>query len=206
MTHLSLDPARPWQEHSAGCYGPGACVLAKALCEMLPLRVLPVFLFGAIAYPMIGLKPTAEAASWFALLVCLANTNASAMFNCIGIACANSALGTLLAVIVALLSQLLCGFILNKNSLHGPALGLTRLSVLNYAFEALMINELEGVAIVIKPKGIDDSFPTTGAVILDQIGIDEANFGSDVATLCVWLVFFVALSYAILKWCVKEAR
>ncbi|KAJ1618300.1 hypothetical protein T492DRAFT_892260, partial [Pavlovales sp. CCMP2436] len=68
-----------FHEHSAGCYGPGACVLAK----MLPLRVLPVFFFGAVAYPLIGLKPTAEAAGWFALIVCLANANASALFNCI---------------------------------------------------------------------------------------------------------------------------
>jgi len=195
-----------FHEHSAGCYGPGACVLAKALCEMLPLRVLPVFFFGAVAYPLIGLKPTAEAAGWFALIVCLANANASALFNCIGIACANSALGTLVAVVAALLSQLLCGFILNKNSLSAASLMLTKLSVLNYAFEALMINELEGVAIVIKPKGIDVAYPTTGKVILDQIGIDEDNFSADVASLCVWLVVCVCFSYALLKWCVKETR
>ena len=69
-----------------------------------------------------------------------------------------------------------------------------------------MINELEGAAIVIKAKGIDNEFPTTGKVILDQIGIDEDNFGADVGALCVWLVATVCLSYVILKWCVKEAR
>ncbi|KAJ1618301.1 hypothetical protein T492DRAFT_892261, partial [Pavlovales sp. CCMP2436] len=94
---------------------------------------------------------------------------------------------------------LLCGFILNKNSLSAASLMLTKLS-------ALMINELEGVAIVIKPKGIDVAYPTTGKVILDQIGIDEDNFSADVASLCVWLVVCVCFSYALLKWCVKETR
>jgi hypothetical protein len=57
-----------------------------------------------------------------------------------------------------------------------------------------MINGLEGVAIVIRPKGLDVDFPTTGKLILDQIGVDEDNFGADVATLCVGLVACIALS------------
>lgn len=172
----------------------------------MPLRILPVFLFGAIAYPLIGLKPTAEAAAWFALLVCLANLNASAMFNCIGIACSNTAMGTLIAIVVALCSQLLSGFILNKNSLDGLSLKLTGLSFLNYAFEALMINELSDTAITIKPKGINQSFPTTGEVILDQIGVDAERFSLDVGVLFAWFATCMFISYLILRWCVKDTR
>mmetsp|Transcript_320 Transcript_320/g.794 ORF Transcript_320/g.794 Transcript_320/m.794 type:complete len:102 (+) Transcript_320:3-308(+) len=97
-------------------------------------------------------------------------------------------------------------FILNKNSLEGPALALTGISFLNYACEALMVNELSGTAITIKPQGMNVSLPTTGKVILDQIGMDESRFGLDVTVLCVWLFTCVVLSYAVLKWCVKEKR
>ena len=42
-------------ENSSGYYRVSAYFLAKIICDVLPLRVLPTIVFAAISYWMIGM-------------------------------------------------------------------------------------------------------------------------------------------------------
>merc|ERR1711963_390473 len=58
------------RELSSGYYKTLPYYVSKIICDFIPLRSIPAIVYGAVAYPMIGLRPGAEA--WFMFfLLCL---------------------------------------------------------------------------------------------------------------------------------------
>jgi len=192
-----------FQEHHAGAYGAAPYLLSKTICDLLPMRVLPSLLCAAIVYPMAGLRALDEdgpaAAALFAAALTLSNLAASTTFNAIGIGCRTTASATLMAAAFALLSLLLCGFLLSRRQLEeisrragwshgtagpggeavagGEALGyLVFFSYLYPAFELLMSNELLGQTTIIRPILIDgDSFAVAGAEVMAHFGYETGS-------------------------------
>ncbi|XP_065903793.1 broad substrate specificity ATP-binding cassette transporter ABCG2-like [Dysidea avara] len=56
-------------ENISGYYRVSAYYLAKVICDVIPLRVLPTIVFGAISYWMVGLE--AQASNFFIYLLTL---------------------------------------------------------------------------------------------------------------------------------------
>lgn len=108
------------RERAKGYYHPAAYYAAKVVFDIVPLRLLPPLIMGAIMYPMTGLVP-AWAEFWkYILFIVLFNLAAAAICLFIGICVRNQGVANLLGVLVMLFSLLFGGFLLNRNTIPPP--------------------------------------------------------------------------------------
>jgi ABC-type multidrug transport system permease subunit len=117
------------------------------------------------------------------------------------------AAANVISIIIILASTLFGGFLLNKDSIPNWLLWAPYLSFWNYAFEALLINEFDGVKIVINPKALPGIvYPGTGKFILDQFGMNIDRFAMDVIILIALGICLIGLTGILIKYFVKEKR
>lgn len=114
------------RERAKGYYSPIAYYLSKMVFDIIPLRLIPPIITGAIVYPMTGLI-----ADWphflnFMLLVILFNLAAAMVCLFVGICVRNQGVANLLGVLVMLFSLLFTGFLLNHDTIPTPLLWLQK--------------------------------------------------------------------------------
>lgn len=228
-----------FHERGVGCYGTVPFVLAKTVfADALPMRIVPALLLAAIIYPTVGLAgatdPSSAGGVWyfgpvkaasFVGSLCVTNLAASAMFSCIGISCESTAVAVLAGVLYALFTLLFSGFLANFGALSAAFSWLSYLSILRYAFELIMSNELLGQVIVVNkrwPPGPHPIAPINGRVVLqDFLGFDSGwqadcariiPVGNPPISACwfdlympaVIYVVLVVLSIFLLKFCARD--
>ena len=117
------------RERAKGYYSPVAYFGAKVFFDIVPLRVIPPIILGAIVYPMTGLVP-AWAEFWkFILFLVLFNLAAAAICLFIGIVFKNPGVANLMGSLVMLFSLLFAGFLLNHDKIPKPVLWLQNVSL-----------------------------------------------------------------------------
>lgn len=178
---------------------------SKALFDVLPLRVVPPFLFGSIVYALVGLTPTL-AAFWRMILVLVLFTLASsACVFCIGVGIAHTSVASMVSTLTMLASLLFAGLLVNREQLPPAVRWLQHLSFFHAALEALVVNELRGLSLRERKYGVDIEIPA--ATIISSFGFDAQAFWiPDVLTLMLHTLAFSALALAFLTWLVRERR
>ena len=112
------------RERAKGYYNPLAYYLAKCVFDIIPLRLIPPLILGAIVYPMTGLVAAWPNFLKFMLFIVLFNLAAAMICLFIGICVKNQGVANLLGVLVMLFSLLFGGFLLNKKTMPAPVLWL----------------------------------------------------------------------------------
>ncbi|KAK5126799.1 hypothetical protein LTR85_009733 [Meristemomyces frigidus] len=192
------------RERAKGYYHPVSYYLAKVVFDIVPLRLIPPIIMGAIMYPMTGLVP-AWAEFWkYMLFIVLFNLAAAAICLFIGISVRNQGVANLLGVLVMLFSLLFGGFLLNHNTIPNPVTWLQRLSIFHYGFEGLIVNEVRYLSLVDKQYGLDIEVP--GSAILSSFGFDVLALWRDAVGLAVFCGVFLVLGYAALHIFLVEKR
>ncbi len=79
------------------------------------------------------------------------------------------------------------------------------LSLWNYAFEALLINELHEVDILIDPIELPP-LPGKGDFILGELAMDYRMFYFDIFIMCGYAVLCIVFAAILLRFFVKEKR
>merc|ERR1711959_206210 len=172
-------------EVRSASYTSGSYFLSMVVFDMLLLRVLPIFLFCA-SYTMIGLwnePPTRM--GWFMLT----NLCAASVCMCVGAVTESHTIANMIGSFVVLAELLFGGFLVNNTQIP-PAVGwLRHLSFINYAFEALAINEFTGHSYNFTTQE-DDTFylPVDGSEVLATFGLNPTAF-----RLVVWMLAFFTL-------------
>ncbi|OTB02698.1 hypothetical protein M426DRAFT_322454 [Hypoxylon sp. CI-4A] len=192
------------RERANGYYAPITYFVAKVLFDIIPLRIIPPILMGAIIYPMTGLIPDASHFFTFILVLVLFNLAAAAICLFIGIVCKDGGVANLIGSLVMLFSLLFAGLLLNHDAIPGAALWLQSLSIFHYGFEALIVNEVIKLTLVDKKYGLDITVP--GAAILSSFGFNNAAKWMDVVNLGVFAAVFVVLAYAAMHFLLVEKR
>lgn len=136
------------RERANGYYSPITYFTAKVLFDIVPLRIIPPMIMGAILYPMVGLVSEWPEFLKFILVLVLFNLSASSICLFIGIVCKDNSLGNLIGSLVMLFSLLFAGLLLNHHSIPPGARWLQRLSIFHYGFEALLVNEVRYLSLV----------------------------------------------------------
>ncbi|KAK4672828.1 FAD-dependent urate hydroxylase [Podospora pseudopauciseta] len=192
------------RERANGYYSPITYFAAKVLFDIIPLRIIPPILLGAIVYPMTGL--VAEPAKFlvFMLVLVLFNFAAAGICLFIGIVCKDHGVANLIGSLVMLFSLLFAGLLLNHNAIPPAALWLQWLSIFHYGFEALIVNEVAGLTLIDHKIGIDITVP--GAAILSSFGFDNLAMWMDIINLGVFGVVFIILAYAAMHLLLVERR
>jgi ABC-type multidrug transport system permease subunit len=96
---------------------------------------------------MIGLQPELSNLLQFLLVLILFNVTSAACCICISIIFSDQGVASLLATLIMLFEMLFGGLLLNKSSMPESFAWLQNLSFFNYAFEALVVNEVAGLTL-----------------------------------------------------------
>lgn len=206
------------REKANGYYYSLSYFFSKTIFDLLPLRVIPPILMASCAYFLIGLRGGWEHFLWFVLILVLFNVVSGAMCIMIGSIAPSVASGNIMATTFILVGSLFAGHLLNKDSIPIWLSWLKYCSVWNYAFEALLINELNGLyvkcciysnivysPVVINPKGLKP-YGADGAFWLNELGMNKDRFFLDVVILACFAVGFIVVSGILLKFFVREKR
>lgn len=192
------------RERALGYYRPSAYYWSKVIFDLVPLRIVPPVLFGSIVYGMIGLYPTWTAFAKFILVLVLFTMCSAAFALLSAVLFADASMANLLASLGILFSMLFGGFLLNKQRMPAALKWLPWLSWFNFAFEALVVNELVNVVLRDTTAAIPLDIP--GRLILRQFGFDSEAFFADVFQLFVIFACLLGAAYAGLVLLVREKR
>ncbi|KAL2271321.1 hypothetical protein VTJ83DRAFT_692 [Remersonia thermophila] len=192
------------RERANGYYSPVTYFAAKVLFDIVPLRIIPPILLGAIIYPMTGLVAQLDKFLVFMLVLVLFNLAAAAICLFIGIICKDHGVANLIGSLVMLFSLLFAGLLLNHNAIPKAALWLQWLSIFHYGFEALIVNEVTQLTLIDHKIGIDITVP--GAAILSSFGFDNQAMWPDIINLGVFGAVFIVLAYAAMHVLLVERR
>jgi len=133
-------------ENASGFYRVSAYFLSKVFCDVIPMRIIPTFLFAVITYFMIGLLLDAgKFFIFFFTLVCIGTSAAS-----IGFAISASvrvfAIANLLMALSFVFMMVFSGLLINLQSIAPWLRWLQYVSIFRYGLNALCVNELKDMA------------------------------------------------------------
>ncbi len=112
------------RERANGYYSPITYFAAKVVFDIVPLRLIPPIIMGAIVYPMSGLTPAWPEFFKFLLILVLFNLAAAAICLFIGIVFKDGGVANLIGSLVMLFSLLFAGLLLNHDAIPKAALWL----------------------------------------------------------------------------------
>ena len=116
------------RERANGYYSPITYFAAKVVFDIVPLRLIPPIIMGAIVYPMTGLTPAWPEFLKFLLILVLFNLAAAAICLFIGIVFRDGGVANLIGSLVMLFSLLFAGLLLNREAIPKAALWLQTVS------------------------------------------------------------------------------
>lgn len=192
------------RERANGYYSPVTYFAAKVLFDILPLRIVPPILLGAIIYPMTGLVPDAAHFFIFMLVLVLFNLAAAAICLFIGIVLRDGSVANLIGSLVMLFSLLFAGLLLNHNAIPPAAAWLQWLSIFHYGFEALIVNEVKYLTLMDEKVGLNITVP--GATILSSFGFKNNAMWPDIINLGVFGAVFIVLAFGAMHFLLVEKR
>lgn len=192
------------RERSNGYYSSLSYYLSKLICDVIPLRLLPPVIFMAIIYPLVGLNMEGHK-FWISILILvLFNMSTSIEILCVGVLIKDPGSATMVGVLIMLFSLLFAGLFINKDTIPVALAWFENVSVFHYGYEALSVNEVNGLVLKEKKYGLDIKVP--GAVILSTFGFDVDAVFYDIYWLSGMLGAFTVLGYIFLYYFVYETR
>ena len=155
-----------------GYYSPFTYFTAKVLFDVLPLRVVPPFILGAIIYKPVGLVPTVAEFWKFILVLILFNLVASSVVFFLGIVISDTGVANLVGSLVMLFkcvspahqkarssrqifSLLFAGLFVNRDKLPYGTKWIQQISFFHAAYEALLVNEVRYLQLIDHRYGVD---------------------------------------------------
>ncbi|KAG0304130.1 hypothetical protein BGZ98_005903 [Dissophora globulifera] len=192
------------RERANGYYSPFTYFVTKVMFDIVPLRVIPPMLMGLIIYNMVGLVEGWTEFGKFFLVLVLFNFTASGICLMIGIMFEEVGVANLMSSLIMLFSMLFGGLLLNKESIPINLSWLQKLSFFNFAFEALLVNEITFLQLIQKEYGLEIDVP--GAVILSTFGFNSGAYWADVRNLGIMAATFFGVAFLWLQFRVNERR
>ncbi|KAH8117946.1 hypothetical protein DFH11DRAFT_867335 [Phellopilus nigrolimitatus] len=192
------------RERANGYYSSFTYFSSKVLFDILPLRVVPPLVFGAIVYRLVGLVPEVATFWKFLLVLVLFNLATASAVLLISVAFASTSVSSLAGTLVMLFNLLFAGLLINRESL-GKASWLSTLSFFHAAFEALAVNELRYLQLKETRYGVEIDLPA--ATILNVFGLRAQSFWwPNVGLLGIFFGSFTLLTWVLLHVYVREQR
>uniref|UniRef100_A0A9J7XSS6 ATP-binding cassette, sub-family G (WHITE), member 2c n=1 Tax=Cyprinus carpio carpio TaxID=630221 RepID=A0A9J7XSS6_CYPCA len=182
-------------ENSSGFYRTSVYFLSKVFADLLPNRILPVFIFSAIPYFMMGLKPDVEVFFLYCVTLSMVSLSAVSLAFLVSASVGSFAMANILIALPYVVMMVFGGFLVNLNSMLSWMSWLKWASIFRYGYNALAIIELKGQVFTSNYTSM------TGDMYLDHQEIDYSLWGfwqNQVALtgiMCVCLI----LSYVQLR-------
>ncbi|XP_017572784.2 broad substrate specificity ATP-binding cassette transporter ABCG2b [Pygocentrus nattereri] len=182
-------------ENSGGYYRTSVYFLSKVFVDLIPNRIIPILIFSAIAYYMMGLKPAFTAFLCFSLTLSLASLAAVSLAFLVSATVSSFAMANVLIAVPFVFMMVFGGFLVNLNSMLNWLSWFKWISIFKYGLDAVTINEMTGQVFY------DNRTVLTGEMYLKAQGMDYSAWGfwqNHVALLGIILVC-MTLSYIQLR-------
>lgn len=182
-------------ENSSGYYRTSVYFLSKIFADLIPNRIIPIFVFSAIAYYMMGLKPAFEAFLCFALTLSLVSLAAVSLAFLVSASVSSFAMANILIALPFVFMMVFGGYLVNLNAMLSWLSWLKWISIFRYGLNAAFINELKGQFF------LDNTTMIPGELFLKAQDIDYSVWGfwqNHVALLGI-IVVCMLLAYVQLR-------
>jgi ABC-type multidrug transport system ATPase subunit/ABC-type multidrug transport system permease subunit len=199
-------------ERDNGYYSSLPYFAAKVLFDFIPLRIIPVGVLAACIYFPMGLRDdTGTPFLWFVLVIVLFSMCMCGLCLCVGMVVPSFGAGALFCSLLILWCSVFGGLLIETNTIPSYFLFFAYSSPFHLAFEALMINDLNGRPCLFAPDnshGRPDNAPIPLQCVqyLYNFGLKPDNFHRDVALLAVGVVGTLVLACFLLIVFVKHKR
>lgn len=186
-------------------YRASAYFCAKALFDIIPMRIIPPIFLCTIAYYLMGLRTDEFYHFLIYITICIAfNVVCGTLCLFIGIISNNASIANCIALCVHFYAMLFGGFLINTSNLPTWIGFLKYFSPYQFYLEALMSNEFTGRLVLFNPHGFP-SVTMTGEKILLQFGFKMNDFPIDIGVLLSLGLILLLGSLSILQ-LLKEKR
>ena len=197
------------REKMGNCYTPGSYLIAKTLFSVIPMQVCSTMAFVFVSYFWVGMNSDADRFVVYSGILLLCNIAGASMMIMVGTMTGKPAVAYMIGVVVLLFNFLFEGILANQSHLKAAGVGwVSYLSYLHFAFEALVFNEMKGQSYEICKAGV--CFPiTVEDIVQDNLGMDIGGgftIQRDAMILFAYFILFNILTYALLKYRVREKR
>lgn len=172
-------------ENSSGYYRTSVYFLSKIFADLIPNRIIPIFIFSGIAYYMMGLKPNVEAFMYFALNMSLVSLAGVGLAFLVSASVSSFAMANILIALPFVFMMVFGGYLVNLNAMLSWLSWLKWISIFSYGLNAAFINEMTGQLFYSNTTVIP------GEVFLRAQGLDYSVWGywqNQVALLGIILV------------------
>uniref|UniRef100_A0A3B5AWZ9 ATP-binding cassette sub-family G member 2-like n=1 Tax=Stegastes partitus TaxID=144197 RepID=A0A3B5AWZ9_9TELE len=182
-------------ENASGYYRTSVYFLSKVFADLIPNRIIPIIVFSAISYYMMGLKPAFTAFLCFALTMSLVSLAGVGLAFLVSASSSSFAMANILIALPFVFMMVFGGFLVNLNNMLSWLSWLKWISIFKYGLDATFINEMQG-----------QIFDYNGTLFLgdwylEQQGIDYSVWGfwqNEVALLAITTICMV-LAYVQLR-------
>ncbi|KAM6971858.1 broad substrate specificity ATP-binding cassette transporter ABCG2b [Aplochiton taeniatus] len=178
-------------ENSSGYYRTSVYFLSKMIADLIPNRIIPIFVFSAIAYYMMGLKPAFTAFLCFALTMSLVSLAGVSLAFLVSASVSSFAMANILVALPFVFMMVFGGFLVNLNSMLSWLSWLKWISIFRYGLNAVNINEMTGQVFY------DNKTILPGELYLRIQGIDYSSWGFwqnqvallGITTVCMFMAY-----------------
>eukprot|EP00878_Enallax_costatus_P000531 GHUV01000626.1.p2 GENE.GHUV01000626.1~~GHUV01000626.1.p2 ORF type:complete len:325 (+),score=108.41 GHUV01000626.1:3181-4155(+) len=168
---------------------------AKLLAE-LPVSCIFPLVFGGVVYPFTGLNPKPAKFAKFLGILTLESFTAAALGLSVGAAAPNTDAAVAIGPAVMLVWIIFGGFYCNAENIPRVLRFLPKCSLIKHAFEALCINEFDGVEFELDEHGRGMK---TGEDVLNWLSFGHTSIKKTLGSEGRILAFYYWLTYCILK-------
>jgi len=192
-------------ECTSGYYRVSAYYLAKLLCDIIPLRIIPLIAFSVISYFMVGLQMNVNKFFIFFLNLFLTNMAASGMGFVISASVRVFAIANLFVSLAYIVMMVFGGLLVNIQTMPSWLSWLQYISIIRYSLNTLSINELQNLTLyVYNVNGTQKLFSnsTAGQIYLDTQGIKHTtawDLWANQVALGIISVVMIILAYVMLR-------
>jgi len=187
-------------ERSNRFYYPSSYFVSKVFFDIVPLRVFPAIVLGLITQHMLGLRTGDNHQADLIITLILISIIGASINLILGILIKSIMTAIFTGILLMIHFMLLTTIFVNFDSLTIEALkGLKYVSFFNYAFEALVQNELVG-------RRIEDFAITNGDGVLTELGFAIDTQYHNMLVLTFYFLVSLTTAYLALKFCIKERR
>jgi ABC-type multidrug transport system ATPase subunit/ABC-type multidrug transport system permease subunit len=194
------------REVRGGYYSPAAYYVTKAVLDALLLRAIPVLLYSAPFYPMMGFVGGANHVGLFLMVLATFAVVIGALSLAVAVGCSTPGQASLVMNIILLISLLVGGFFVNAASMPVWISWLRFISAFFYAYASLTINEFSSLLLNFEVEGYTAVQNVRGTTFLDIVGVNYNRLTDYVIILDCMYVIFLLLGFALLYWRMPRAR
>ncbi|XP_024115555.1 broad substrate specificity ATP-binding cassette transporter ABCG2b [Oryzias melastigma] len=182
-------------ENSSGYYRTSVYFLSKIFADLLPNRIIPILVFSAIAYYMMGLKPAFVNFICFALIMSLVSLAGCGLAFLVSASVSTFAMANVLIALPFVFMMVFGGYLVNLNAMLDWLSWLKWISIFRYGLNAAFINEMKGQVFY------DNTTIFPGELYLVSMGLDYSVWGfwQNIVALLGIIIICMVLAYVQLR-------